>query len=350
MNLKRVLSGKKDVFGLDIGSSSVKAIQLYRENDGYRIVAAGCVKIEHEGSDDRIKDNNLVKAVRKCVKGARLKTKYAVCGVCGQEVAARRFKFPILQKDEIANSVLFEAEQVCPFESGRYVVDYQVTDTVTNQNEKNHQTIGVLTAATPYAIGFKTQLARSGSLKCVLMDVDGLALLNCLAACEKPKKGQTTAILDIGSMYTNLAVLSSDGTPFVRDIPHGGDSMIEHIKNRFNLSSEVVQDILWNSGQKTKESRDLIEGASSTLIADISRTLNYIEIQEAEKVDKILICGGLAYANGFVELLKNKLKQEIALWNPLTNMRYGSGVPGIDIIKNQGSSLALAAGLAMRTI
>jgi len=350
LNLKRILSGKKSVFGLDIGSSFVKAVQLYRENDGYRIVAAGRVKIEREGLDNRAKDNNLVKAVRKCVKKTRLKTKYAVCGICGQDVATRRFKLPFLQKDEIDNAVLFEADQVCPFERGRYVVDYQVLDTATGTKVDNNQTIGVLTAATPYAIGYKTQLARSGSVKCVLVDVDGLAILNCLLACENPKQGQTTAVLDIGSMYTNLAVLGSDGTPFVRDIPHGEDSIMEHIKKRFNLSTEVVHDILWNSGQETNGSKGLMEEAGSTLIADISSTLNYIEIQEGEKVGKILVCGGLAYAGGFMDLLRDKLTQEIVLWNPLAGMRYGTGTAGIDIIENHGSSLVLAAGLAMRVI
>ncbi len=67
-------------------------------------------------------------------------------------------------------------------------------------------------------------------------------------------------------------------------------------------------------------------------------------------VDKILVCGGFAKAKGLIELLNAQLPPQVTLWNPLSNMEHDSNARGIEIIDEHGPSLAVAAGLAMRTI
>ena len=98
MNLRRLFSGKKDLFGLDIGSSCVKAVQLRQDEQGYELIAAGRAEVVQHDNVNRMKTNALVAAIRKCVKAAEIKTKYAVCAICGPDVAARRFKFPALAR------------------------------------------------------------------------------------------------------------------------------------------------------------------------------------------------------------------------------------------------------------
>ena len=132
-------SGNKDVFGLDIGTSFVKAVQLGRDGDGYTVRAVERVAISGEAGNGRDKAENIIAAVKKCVQSAQIKTKYAVCGLCGPDVASRRFSFPSLSKDEISNAVMYEAEQVCPFDSGKFIVDYQVFGGLSVGQEKKGQ-------------------------------------------------------------------------------------------------------------------------------------------------------------------------------------------------------------------
>ena len=101
MNFKRLFYGSKDVFGLDVGSSYVKAVQLRQDEQGYSVVAGGWTRIAQEGADKRTKINNVVNAIRTCIKSAQIKTKYAVCGISGPNVALRRFKFPEVGTEEI---------------------------------------------------------------------------------------------------------------------------------------------------------------------------------------------------------------------------------------------------------
>jgi len=331
---------------------------LCAQEKGYRLIAAGRAKIP-EGPDGQQPDtNDVITAIRKCFDSARIKTNYVICGVCGPDVATRHFKFPLLSDDEIDNAVLFEAEQVCPFDKGKFIVDYQLLDYTSDASklsddlEQNKGTSGILIAATPSVIGHKTQLARAASLSCVLMDVDGLALLNCFSGCEKLQQDETIAILDVGSTFANLAILSSNGLLFVRDILHAGNKIIGSIATEYNLSLQVVQDILKDPNQQhsAQLSVDSFQNACTKLITEVTETLRYYAIQEGKAVNKMLVCGGFAQTRGFVELLNSNLPLEVMLWNPLKKFSYDFEPHKMEIINQYGPSLALAAGLAMRTI
>ena len=353
MNFKRLFFGGKDVFGLDIGSSCVKVVHLRQEADGYTIASAERVEIVQNVIADHGKVDNIIKAIRKCIKSSQIKTRYAVCGLSGPDVAARCFKFPGLRAGEINNAVLFEAEHVCPFDHGQFIVDYQVIDKGNNDSKNNDQIKGVLVASTADAIGRKSRLARAAYINCVLMDVEGLALLNCFSHCEKSVPGETTAILDVGSKFTNLAILRDDKLPFVRDIFHAADEIVDHIASESDISSQAVRDNLYSRQDKAQDSKQLtdsLETACANLVTDITETLRYHFVQHGHTVDKILVCGGFANANGFIEFLDSKLSAEVILWNPLSKMKIAPKANFADIIEQYGPSLVVAAGLAMRTI
>ncbi|MHC4195693.1 MAG: hypothetical protein ACYSQZ_07090 [Planctomycetota bacterium] len=94
MDLSHLFSGKKDVFGLDIGSTFVKAVQLQKEDNGrYKVIAVQRAEIVSASSNNRARTESIVRAIRHCVQKGRIKTKYAVCGVYGPNVAFREWPF-----------------------------------------------------------------------------------------------------------------------------------------------------------------------------------------------------------------------------------------------------------------
>jgi type IV pilus assembly protein PilM len=357
LDFKRLFYGSRDVFGLDVGSTYIKAVQLRQDKQGYSVVAAGRTKIAG-GSGDRVKTNNIVKAIRECIKSAQIKTRYAVCGISGPNVALRRFEFPAVETEEIEGVVLSEAQQACPFEDGQYIVDYQLfkNNTVGALAEpggyrEGGPIRGVLAAATMDIIGHKSQVVKAASLDCVLIDVDGLALLNCFLESEKREHNEPTGILCVGSKITNFAVLGKDGVPFVRDIPHAADEIVADVAEQGNLSLQGVRDIMRDGPAKEMVRIEAgMKTACGRLTGDVAQTLRYYKAQEGLAVRRIYVCGGFAGVKGFVELLSSQLPAEAVLWNPFDRMRFDDSVRSAEMFKEHGSGLALAAGLAMRTI
>ena len=350
IQLKEVLDIKRDeMLGLDIGSFAVKMVQLRKEHAGYSVVAAAKVDIDiDKGSETNSIDISFVRAVQECLQLSAAQTQYAVCGVCGPEVAVRRFNFPLLPKDEIQNAIMLEAAQVCPFNFSESVVDYQI---VPNGKDSIR---GILVAATDRLVQKKRWFAQEVSLRTVLMDVDGLALLNCLENCNSQTKGGKVAILNVGGSFTTLAIADNDNLPFIRDIGFAGSDIVGNIASHLGVESAIVHKNLCGSKDSTTGDKlnlkNALPFACQKLIEDVSETLRYYSANEKVLVDQIYISGGFALVDGFVDLLKRSFPANVQVWNPFET--FAGSVPAhlTDFLKKQGPSMAVAAGLAMRTI
>ncbi len=351
MNWKRSIKLVKDtILGLDIGSSAVKIVALKKDDAGYSVTAVGMREIAASEDDYNKHRANIVKAIRKCFGQAGIKTKMAVCGVSGPDVAVRDFEFPPLSAEDIEAAVLLEASQVCPFNADVSAVGYNL---IPNGDDK---TRGVLVAALNTLVTSKVQLAKEARLNCVLMDVDGLALLNCFNGLEnghqKSETNQTVAILNVGGTHTTLAIMDNKGWPFIRDMAYAGNDIVAQAAAENKASIEKVREILFSdSAVDDRELHDCLEKACQKLIGDVGETLRYYTAQSSSSnVQKLFVCGGFALAGGFVELLNNRLGVEAVLWNPFDKIQCNGNPRLEDVCAKTGPAMAVATGLAMRSV
>ncbi|MHC4328055.1 MAG: type IV pilus assembly protein PilM [Planctomycetota bacterium] len=350
MNWKRNIDLKKnEILGLDIGSSTVKMVALRKNGAGYSAVAAGITEIAPSENNDDHHGKNTVAAIRECLERTMAKRKLVVCGISGPEVAVRDFELPSLSAAEMASAVSLEASQVCPFPAEDSTVDYQL------MSDADKKTKGVLVAAMNTLITDKVQFAKEAHLKCVMMDVDGLALLNCFEGLadgrEESEAGRNVAILNVGGSHTTVAILDNDGWPFIRDMTYAGDDIVRQVAADNGTSTEIIKGILCGDPAAIgPEVRESMERACQKLIADITGTLRYYAAQDKSNVEKLLVCGGFALAGGFIELLNGKLGIESVLWNPFERMHCSASRKRQEVFAKAGPALAVAAGLAMRSI
>ncbi|MFC1792762.1 type IV pilus assembly protein PilM [Planctomycetota bacterium] len=351
MNWKRSIKLMKDtVLGLDIGSSVVKIVALKKDDAGYSVTAVGTSGITASVDDHDRHRINTVKAIRECFEQTGIKTKMAVCGVSGSEVAVRDFEFPPLSKEDIEAAVLLEASQVCPFNAAESAVGYHL---IPNGDNK---TRGVLVAAMNTLVTNKVQLAKEARLNCILMDVDGLALLNCFNGLsnghEKPVTNQTVAILNVGGSHTTLAVMDNKGWPFIRDMTYAGNDIVAQIAAENDTSTETVKGFLFGDSETDEPGLyESLAKACGKLVGDVGETLRYYTAQsKSPNVEKLFVCGGFALAGGFVELLNSRLGVEAVLWNPFDKIQCDGNRQFEEVFAKTGPAMAVAAGLAMRSI
>ncbi|HUT31664.1 MAG TPA: pilus assembly protein PilM [Sedimentisphaerales bacterium] len=316
-----------DVIGVDIGSSAVKIVELRKESGGWAVRSAGMAEIDRGDEQEAANEANAAEAVTECLRSSGAESRLAVCSVAGPEVAVRNFSFPTLHKDEIEGAVMLEASQVCPFEIDRCAVSYQLIP-----NSENKLS-GVLVAATNKLIERKKRCVAGGSLDAVLMDVDGLALLNCFTELEGVEPERTIALLNLGRSYANLAIMGRDSLPFVRDIA-------------CSTNGAGVQG--WAEQHQDPASW---QDAFPRLTADVNDTLRYYAARaKTGVVEQILVCGGFALLEGFVQWLNGRLTAQAVLWNPFEKMPCRGGHDCSELLQTRGPVMAVAAGLAMRAV
>ncbi len=108
--------GRQEIMGVDIGSFAVKIVQLRRASNNWLVTAAGIVDISEKGTDNPgRKETNSARAIHNCMRLTGIKSKLAVCGIGGAEVAVRNFEVPIIPEEQIERAIMMEAKQVCPF-------------------------------------------------------------------------------------------------------------------------------------------------------------------------------------------------------------------------------------------
>lgn len=349
LDWKKVLKfDSGEILGLDIGSFAVKLIQVKKSKAGNSITAAHIAEIEEaQLKEEAAVQMNTVKAIHECINTLKLNTKMAVCGVSGPEVAIRNFRFPQLSPDEIDSAVLLEAEQVCPLNVDSSSIDYQIM----HEDEDNLE--GVLVAATNRIVKNKQMMVGSASLNNVLMDVDGLALLNCFSECHSDDSSKVCAVLNVGNSYTNLAIIDDHGMPFIRDITNAGSNIISSMAKLLGQTPEQVKKQLFDSpdnGGDSERFRTVLEQACQELIRDVNGTLRYYNTREnSTKIEEVYLCGGFSLAQDFVEILNSHLSVDVLLWNPFEQIPFRVNPDCERILKEKGPAFALAAGLAMRS-
>lgn len=351
MNWKRSIKIVKDeILGLDIGSSAVKIVALKKDDNDYSVAGVGMCEITASQDDYELYKASTVKAIRECFEQIRIKRKMAVCGVSGPDVAVRDFEFPLLSAEDIEAAVLLEASQVCPFNADDSAVSYHL---IPNGDDK---TSGVLVAALNSLVKRKVQLAQEGRLNCVLMDVDGLALLNCYSGLvngdQQSETNRTVAILNVGDANTTLAIMDDKGWPFIRDMTYAGSDIVAQIAAENDTAIETVRGILSGDSPTDEPAlRESLAKACQKLVGDVGETLRYYSAQSSSsKVERLFVCGGFSLACGFVELLNSRLGVEAELWNPFDKIRCNGNPQLENICAKAGPALAVAAGLAMRSV
>lgn len=344
--------GRNEVMGVDIGTAAVKIVQLCETAHGWLVASAGIAGVpEGPQYDKHPPEAKSIRAIGDCLQLTRTKTKWAICGISGPEVTVRGFELASLPPEEIGTAIFLEAVQVSPFNTEDIAVDFEL---IAGEEDK---TTGFLVAATNKLLKGHLRLAKKAHLNCVLMDVDGLALLNCFNEIEKPGAGPRTAILNIGSSHTILAIENENGLPFVRDLTYAGDSIISQIADENDMSPGAVKTVLYGDSEETPpEVHQSLHRACERLIDDITMTVRYYEVQERRAdFEKILICGGFALVQGLVEFLNSQLPIEAVLWNPFDKIDCHVGgdhrsVLRKHLLQKNGPAMAVAAGLAMRSI
>lgn len=348
----------RQLIGLDIDSASIRAVQLRRKNGQYTVTGAAVTDIPPGENDPEERRANTTQAVRQCLDETAPGSRLVVCGLRGPEVVIRGFEFPVLPSDEIDGAVALESSQICPFSPEESVLDHQITC------DRGKKTQGFWVAATRNLIEAKREVVRDAGRKCTLIDVDGLALLNTLLvlssspsqARETDENGGDdvirTAVLSVGDSYTSIALADHARRPFVRDLLSGEQEILRQMVVEMKLPPETVRAALYDGASVDPQTlRQGLDKACTPLFDDVARTLRYYLAEDRHiEISKVMVCGNLASVKSFVELLDEKLPFDVEPWNPLRQLRCEAGPECESALEKVGPAVAVAAGLAMRTI
>ena len=298
-----------------------------------------------------------VEAIKSCLKKVNLKAKNVVCGISGPEVVVRGFSFPPIPDRALEQAIRMEAQQVCPFDTKQSVLDFQLIETAQASAENSANAgarQGVMTVGTEKVIHERTELLNKAGVHPVMVDVDALALLNCLNELSLANARETVAVIDIGHRLTNVVIYGSDGLPFVRNIDKAASTVVRHISKDLEMSEKDIWQLFTQNAATEQLDDQLLlslNNAIVPLVNAINETLRFYSFQENQNgTDRIFLCGGFSLIDPFVEFLSDALSIPVKLLNPFEKMTCENMDNQSQALIKNGPAYVIATGLAMRTL
>ncbi len=343
---------KKNLVGLDIGSSAVKLVELKdAKGGGFKLVKTGLSTLSPEAIvDGAIMDASLVvDTVNRVLSETGVRGNDFATSLSGHSVIIKKISLPTMSSEELAESIRWEAEQYVPFDINDVNLDYVVLDAGAGE------TMDVLLVAVKKdKIGDYTSIITQAGKTPALVDVDAFALQNAYEANYPVEPGRVVALVNIGASVTNVNILSGSNTIFWRDISFGGNQYTDAVQKQLSLSfdqAEALKKGEAQAGRPLQEILPILKSVSDDLGQELQKTFDFfIATTSTEKIDQLFIAGGSSRIVNLDTELKERFGIPVEIMNPFRQIdTAGASVSQEWLIEN-APSMAVAVGLAVRYI
>ena len=345
--------GNKGLVGLDIGSSSVKAVELAGKAGSLSLVNLGFEGLQ----PDTVVDGQIMELtdVSGVISGVftkhQFKTDRVAAGVSGSSVIVKNIIVPQMTREELEGSIDWHAEEHIPFEISDVSLDYQVVGS-------GSDSLHVLMAACKrdFVASIKQAIQLAGKLPTII-DVNAFALQNCYEVNYEPQADQTVALLNVGASTMNINIVQGVRSVFTRDVSFGGNQYTALLQKELGLTFEQAEQVK-RGGQQPADSepRDLnevFESVSEVLALEIQKTFDFYRATSEEgegTVQKIFLSGGGSKLPGLADFLATRFEVTVEHFDPFRKIKIDARRFDPEYLREVVPEMAVAVGLALRGV
>jgi type IV pilus assembly protein PilM len=344
-------SRSKALVGLDIGTSSVKAVQLQRTRLKHRLVALGMAGVHPETIvDGVIMDAPAVSsAIRQIFEENRIDTKEVAVSVSGHSVIVKKIRVPQMKKAELREGIAWEAEQHIPYAINDVNLDFQILDgTSSSDGEMDILLVAVKKDAVNEYLG----VVAAAGLKAAIVDIDAFAIENALETSGDVKPGEVAALVDIGASVTTINIVQGGVSEFTRDCPLAGNRYTDSLQKRLGLSHEQAEMLKMGSaveGHDSGEAKPLIDTVSGELVAEIKQSFEFYTSSAPNRgIHRVVLSGGSAKLPGLASTLSQALELPVEIANPFRTIDADPKRFDPEYLTFIAPQMTVGVGLALR--
>lgn len=343
------LSMKKEIIGIDIGSSSVKLVQIKEQKGAYILQNVGILPLPLEAIvDNTLMDtSSIVETIKKLLKSLNIRVKDAACSVSGNSVIIRKISLPAMPPEELEDQIHWEAEQYIPFDINDVHIDFQIL--ASDQNDPSKMEV-LLVASKKEIINDYLAVFNEAGINLAVVDVDSFAMQNAFELNYDIGPDNVVALINIGASIMNLNIVKNDISLFTRDVQMGGNLYTEEIQKQFGVSSEEAERMkVSGDAPDQAKLRDTISRVNETLAMEMRRSLDFYNTTAGEgKINNVYISGGGAKTPMLVEAVQQRLGLPVEIINPFCNVKYNEKEFDPEYLNEIGPLVTVAVGLATR--
>lgn len=328
--------------GLDIGSNSIKVVNLAPEGKKWKLLAAGITGTPPPGMAGASERDfvAIASAIKKLLKDAKISEKNVVISLPESSVFTRLVSFPPLSDQEIASAIGWQIEGYIPISKKDAVYDHQVV----RKGEKEVEAL--IIAASKTVVSRYLRVVQLAGLSAVAVETELIALTRSVVDPDK-----RSLIIDFGATSTDIAVVVAGQLMFSRSVQTAGQALTRAVAQGIGVAAGQAEEYKKTYGLEPQKLEGKVKEALDpivTLVIDeIKKAMGYWREDHPElPIETIIVSGGTAGLPALVTLLSANLGMEIIIGNPFGNVL-------MDATSQKGLApfaplYSIATGLAMR--
>ncbi len=350
-----MLTPRRQLVGLDIGSSAIKLVQLKESKGRYFLQKFGVKPLEPEVIVDGtvMDEGRVVSAIRELFDECNVKNKHVAVSISGHAVIVKKISLPPMPDEELEGQVRLAAEQYIPFDINEVNIDFHVLPPDPSGDGQGDMSV-ILVAAKKDKINELTELVKGAGLIPMVMDVDAFAIENMHAINYPMAQDETTALVNLGASVMNVNIIRGGVSLFTRDIPLGGNRYTEAIQRELGMSYEEAEES--KKGERSSDSSsaslgNVIDSVNGEVASEIARTVDYFKTSMSNaELDRVLVCGGVARVKGLVQQLGDRMHTPVEVVNPFGEIDVTGSDVDPDALAELAPLAAVGVGLALRAV
>lgn len=335
--------------GVDIGSSSVKMVELRKQGSKLNLVSYGFTENKDEivNSEWNKNTNYVATIVKELANRSGIKSKIAIAALPTFSVFSSLINLANVNKKEIDSAVRWEAKKLIPLPLEDIVLDWKIIKDDNDKPKKDNNIKILLTGAPKTLVKKYIDIFKSTGLNLLSLETETFSLIRSLIGNDK----STIMILELGTSTTDISIVKS-GIPMInRSIDLGGLSITKAISENLNIGLSRADQFKYDLGISSQNSDDnvvpkTIMKSIDPIINEIKHLLSLYETKNQDKVEKIILSGGSALLPNLNNYLTGILNLNVVIGDPWSRVSYPLELE--HLLKELGPRMAVAVGLAMR--
>jgi len=334
--------------GLDIGSTSIKVVELSKRGNDYMLKSAGAVGYSGPEIDANFTDEkaiaNMVAVIKKLFKDAKISSKDVSISLPETQVFTRILPFPMLNDQEIASAVKWEAEEYIPIPLKDAIMEHQIIDR--REDTKPPQVLVLLVASLRSLVEKYVEILEKADLNVVSVETELMSMVRCLAPVDK-----SALLIDFGAKSTNIAVSNNGQLYFTRSIPTAGAAFTRAVSQALGANAAQAEEYKKTYGLDERQLEGKVGKALLPIIKvvsqEIKKAIHYYQLNlKGNSPSTVIISGGSAGMPGLAPALTNLLGLEVTVGSPFSKIQVDP--TAAQSLANYAPLYSVAVGLALR--
>lgn len=342
-----ILSGISDFFGLDIGMTAIRLVQLRGTGTNKALVRYAYVPIDPglSQSESKVDQQRLSQIAADLLVKSGVTTKNVVVGLPSQRVFTTVADLDKLTKAELSKAINFQVESIIPTPIEETKIDWALL----GDSPRDKNKVEVLLSSVPNGYIEKLlDFVEGLGLNVIAFEPDSMALCRSLLT---PGGKAPQIILDIGSRSTDLVVVVNDAPRLARSINTGTFTIIRSASQNLNVDEKQAEQLIFKFGL----TKDKLEGQAyeallpsvDNLVIEIDKSIKFFESRyPGATIGSMILTGGASAIPGFPVYLADKLNIPVEIGNAWKNVAYDPARQ--TELLTVSNHFAVAVGLAER--